>query len=1498
MIKDATQLRTEKLPEGLTVKLIPGGGDSMVHCLSLQELEWKKDEKKISKFTEHTEADIDKLRLELWNYISDNPGHYGINFTPEKRKQFQVYKAKDYPLTDEFLQCFANKKKCIVELYFSNTQPIVFKPFTEVKNERIVRLQLRGIDHFNLLIPISDNIDPVEDIMLYEQVKEVKPIKTEKIVMYDKLNRIYSNNTDECKFSLPLECYLSRKNNKKNKIKTEEIPDPVENNMWCRHYGKNLSVGTISFGLKKGIKVCALYDSCASFSMMSSSLAQHLEDQGILIRDNTETVTITGMGGIRIQLSIQHVYASPNMTPSWNIQNTRWAVMDDDRIPTCVIIGFDFLEKNNIILDFDNMKLRSLTGEAAELGRMHDFKDLGSGTVEIKVLKQNNFKNEIQIFEDKIPKDKISIPSEFLEHFTIDLKKLLIWQENINQDLYNNVDISHYSGINITKENLNPINFVKFHNDIENNNEEIKINELNETINCKLHGLNNLKNLDFYSDLPIFFKNICSSISNDFEKLLNCVETNQNTKEKEIEKISIKESQNIRLLPIKINWSLLNKVKYIDGMRSNNISIYDHPEHIIRYSDRIEVVPDLDLIKTGVCMYQILEECKEEDVPVQEEEDPDNSINHPELIVLWNSFNNPKKGQILSNDKLVKDVFDVPDMTVTDGRNFINQQFNIEKRSLNLDPDEIDNIRKMQEQTEDIKLLRTKIENEDFSEWKNPKLRKYFSSRKKFYINSNILVWHRPYDNKILPVVSDSYMLSLIIIAHVEAHKGARKIEMEVKNSYYCPGIVYKTKEVTSSCFLCQINKVHGTKNHERNPPLHITAEKSLDLCYGDITFLERSNGNIGVFNIIDVASRKAFSVPIKNRLAGTLIRAFEEKIKPQLLGGHIVALRLDNAKEHHSRDFVDYFKNLGTKIIYGIPNKSSSAGMVERFNLTLKERIKMKPSNISNQDWVKYHHTVVEDYNNTYHDTIGQTPNRRFIDKFPETCPTFTMNEEQRKKLIDSLPIHSYFRVGDKVLLQIPRIGRLNTDALKPYYDGPYTVKKITIPNKCFIIQHDIHKDIQKKADHDQMRKFKTPPKFLQNLAIFQELMMPYHPKHINPYESQVEKVSLKIANDTINSPDNKKPKITKPINDKPKIRPMWEIMELPKPNTDSEREYTDLDSSSEDNNNQIVTRSKLNKRKISLENRKKLLKLLNEQKTNIVKPSKLKEKIIKIHKKSKSEENIQKYYSKKTEDLVCTSTGTESALEEAKEDARLENKLIHKTLDTHKKNKALIQRNESLVTPIKLIPYKRSVVINEPHESLVSDREENITNGENKSELDYTNIDNSIKIYNPRIFPVSDTEEKTPSSEKFTPLNKYQFSTPKSSNYSITPPPVKIPDITSIKKYNWNSLNNLTNDQIREMLSPNPLPDNHPFIDADRVSRRLEFEGNEGEWVDEDYKTINVAPLRNTLINRTMTKLNKQGKDKRETFTIKSHAMRTRLDLICYNLDMRLGYFEQLPM
>ncbi|CAF4187963.1 unnamed protein product [Rotaria magnacalcarata] len=411
-------------------------------------------------------------------------------------------------------------------------------------------------------------------------------------------------------------------------------------------------------------------------------------------------------------------------------------------------------------------------------------------------------------------------------------------------------------------------------------------------------------------------------------------------------------------------------------------------------------------------------------------------------------------------------------------------------------------------------------------------------------------------------------------------------------------------------------------------------------------------------------------------------------------------------------------------------------------------------------------------------------------------------MNTEQRKKLIESLPIHSYFRVGDKVLFQIPRVGRLNVDALKPYYEGPYTIRKVTVPNKCFIIQHDIHKDIQKRADHDQLRKFKTPPKYLQNLAIFQELMMTYHPKHLNPNNDQIEKTSLKIANDTVNMlPTNTVTITTDKKTERSEERPMWKIMELQKPNTDSDRESTESDSSL---NDEVLTKTSTR----------------------------------------------------------STSTGTESALEEAKEDHRLNSKLINKTLEVHNKMK-----KKKYIFPKNSIPDSRiiNVSVEVINESINSENEKTKSNDEVVSNNDYTNINESIKAYNPKIFPIEDLENSSPVIEKFTPLTKYKFSTPKSSNYSVTPPPMKIPDIPSINKFNWDSLNNLTDNQLKAMLSPDPLSDDHPFVSADRVSRRLEFESHEG---------------------------------RRGTYTIKTHGMRTRLDLICYNLDMKLGYYEHLPM
>ncbi|CAF4352422.1 unnamed protein product, partial [Rotaria magnacalcarata] len=113
------------------------------------------------------------------------------------------------------------------------------------------------------------------------------------------------------------------------------------------------------------------------------------------------------------------------------------------------------------------------------------------------------------------------------------------------------------------------------------------------------------------------------------------------------------------------------------------------------------------------------------------------------------------------------------------------------------------------------------------------------------------------------------------------------------------------------------------------------------------------------------------------------------------------------------------------------------------------------------------------------------------FLQKFPEESRGFKLTTEQTQNILKS-PILSYFKVGDKVLFHIPRIGRLNVDALKPYYEGPYIIKKITTPHKCFLIQHIKNKSVEKRADHTQLRKYKNPPHYLKINPNFKELMAP----------------------------------------------------------------------------------------------------------------------------------------------------------------------------------------------------------------------------------------------------------------------------------------------------------------------------------------------------------------------------------------------------------------------
>ncbi|CAF2177937.1 unnamed protein product, partial [Rotaria magnacalcarata] len=516
-----------------------GGGDSLFTALSILDLQWKIEDKKVKKFTKHTDLNTDELRKELWQSISDNPGLYGINFNPETRREFQKFKAKDYPASDIFIQCFANKRHCKVELYFSNIKPVVFNPFKHEKNNRIARLQLKGIDHFNLLIQTEENIPEVTECMYFPaEEKNENPVENSECVSSD----------EESKTSENIQC---GKNIRKGKMGFDRgIDEEInkKNNLIqfnCPHVGKNLSVGKIKFGTKDHmITVCALYDTCASMCLMSCSLAQVLEFRGLAMKDRLEAIKLTGIGGAKILVNLPYMFATPCFNNDYQFGNTRWGVMDDNKIPACAVIGFNFLSKYMITLDYQYMTLNVNNLRLLNLGRDIKIPSIQTSAEDI------NPKSEIEEFEDNICQQKIEIVPILADRF----------QE-------------HLENLNLKQENLMEL---------------------------------------------------------DSDPNSNC-------------------------------YSLLKKIKFIDGANSfklrNDIDDADVNCQVIRYANQIEAVPDLEYLKQGNKLWKVIEELEETKESIGIEHGDRIHIlgkKYPEIIYLWNEFNNPKKKHIPNRDKMIQ----------------------------------------------------------------------------------------------------------------------------------------------------------------------------------------------------------------------------------------------------------------------------------------------------------------------------------------------------------------------------------------------------------------------------------------------------------------------------------------------------------------------------------------------------------------------------------------------------------------------------------------------------------------------------------------------------------------------------------------------------------------------------------------------------------------------------------------------------------------------------
>jgi hypothetical protein len=144
-----------------------------------------------------------------------------------------------------------------------------------------------------------------------------------------------------------------------------------------------------------------------------------------------------------------------------------------------------------------------------------------------------------------------------------------------------------------------------------------------------------------------------------------------------------------------------------------------------------------------------------------------------------------------------------------------------------------------------------------------------------------------------------------------------------------------------------------------------------------DLVFMDTPTGapaskNKGykyILTAIDVLSKYAWAIPLKDKSARSTVNAIKEIIefsKPQ-------KIQVDKGTEFYNSQVKTLLKNNDVLLFSTYSDKKAS--VVERFNRTLKQRMKKLFDSHNTDNYIDYLEDLVFNYNNTTHSTIKMKP-------------------------------------------------------------------------------------------------------------------------------------------------------------------------------------------------------------------------------------------------------------------------------------------------------------------------------------------------------------------------------------------------------------------------------------------------------------------------------------------------------------------------------------------
>ena len=316
------------LPKGFRLlETIEGGGNSLFESI-MASLEYLKEEHDLSLPEDHLE-----LRKLTVNHLFENPDKFNIKMNKMEKKRLNVMKCAGQVPSEEILLATCDLLGVEIWVYHGMPSPVVFKSSSKTTNDLItspiVHLQCISGIHFNPLFPIS------KKVLLRENITNKNFVRL-----------------DQVKEQIKIEDSCSELREEEERVRALIAVHTV--GLICKHNLSPVSscivnVGDTSFCalLDTGAQICLLSEKVWNILKLKNPCLNLLDGTGNILNGIDKSQS-TVLGIVELQLSILDFLPKSSLP---------FAVIKEADIPCCCVIGANFLSKNELIIDYNDLIL-------------------------------------------------------------------------------------------------------------------------------------------------------------------------------------------------------------------------------------------------------------------------------------------------------------------------------------------------------------------------------------------------------------------------------------------------------------------------------------------------------------------------------------------------------------------------------------------------------------------------------------------------------------------------------------------------------------------------------------------------------------------------------------------------------------------------------------------------------------------------------------------------------------------------------------------------------------------------------------------------------------------------------------------------------------------------------------------------------------------------------------------------------------------------------------